>query len=60
MVRAWLQDIAEKLHTVAGLPTAIAVLKKQPRAIGRETFMGMVSDTDDHMMYQSVRSTDPP
>ena len=57
VVRAWLQDIAEKLHTVAGLPAAIAALKHQPRVIKREQFIKMVSTTDDHMMYQSVRST---
>ena len=38
---------------MAGLPTAIARLKRHPR----ETFMAPVSDDDDRMMYQSVRST---
>ena len=28
VVRAWLQDIAEKLHTVAGLPTALQLLQR--------------------------------
>ena len=45
-VRAWLQDIAEKMRTVAGLPTAIAALKKQPRILDREQFIDMVS-TDE-------------
>ena len=35
LMRAWLQGIAEKLHIVVGLPTAIAKLKKQPRAVDR-------------------------
>ena len=30
VVRSWLQAIAEKMHTVAELPTAIARLKKSP------------------------------
>ena len=57
LVRAWLQDIAEKLHTVAGLPNAIAVLKRKPMDLERKAFTAMVSKDDDRMMYQSVRST---
>ena len=56
-VRAWLQDIAEKLYTVAGLPAAIAALKRQPLILDRVAFTAMVDKEDDRIMYQSVRST---
>ena len=57
MVRVWPQPIVEKRHTVVGLPTAIARMKKDPRGIDRIAFRDLVNAADAEQTRNTQKNT---